>query len=913
MALPVLIFSIPAIAGHMLISDDNLVQNYPLRILVGRYLRDGHLPLWNPYIWSGTPLLAGFNAGVAYPASWLFVVLPPRVAFVCDEILVFAVAATGLYAFLRLHALSRPVAALGGATFAFGGFVSSQLIHIDLVEAASLLPWCLVALRRFATRPEGDRGYRWVVMLAGVLGLLILAGAPEALINGAVVIVIYALSLALRYPRHRVSIVFALVSGLLGAVVVGAAQLVPGLVFQGQSQRAASSFIFYANGSLPPRLGVLTLVPYLLGGYGRLGVPIYFGPFNLAELSSYMGILPVIAAFSLLVPLLRRERAEWRVWYLVLVVGAVLAFGSYTPLGHLIADLPLLGSVRLQSRNLLAVDLSLAILFAFWLERMLSRPRRPGVAERVAISLPVAGVVVIYVLFLTWGPQFARSLGAVVPSSLPLHRMIPYMTLALAIAVAAGYIASFRHVVAPRHLLPAITLLTVADLGLFTVYQSWLAPAPSTAVSAVDSRGNALADVTGDQRFAVYNPELYNYPELLALGEPDLNILRHLSSVQGYGSLVSGQYHAATGTHDQASLFPQILSGSTPDELNLGVLVSRPPYFVTQLSPQAASLTHPPPSVVSNVGVPPPAPPPPPIGHGQQRTWYFGAPLVVVSVTIPAPSPTASGILAPEESKLPSPPVRVGLLTSSGVVSWPASQSTLRTAQGTDGATGPRLTTTFDRPVAGTGLVVEDLGPTPLTVGVPRISTWDQGDMLLNGPLQDEVKPPRWRFDGNIDQSQFGVFVNSDRKASYWLQPPGATAVRIAPPPAGTSVRRLSEGDNGSETYQVDSSTPVSLVRSVAYAPGWSASVRSGAQTRQYPIGEVGLVQAVNLPSGSHEVAFTYAPLSALAGVTVSLVSWLGLLAAGVAWGFRRRRARKRNVPCPTPQVPQPGSARDSK
>ena len=73
-AIPVLIGVPPALVGRPLFpgsgTADNLTQNYPLRVLAGELLRHGRLPLWDPYIWSGTPLLAGWNAGALYPGTW---------------------------------------------------------------------------------------------------------------------------------------------------------------------------------------------------------------------------------------------------------------------------------------------------------------------------------------------------------------------------------------------------------------------------------------------------------------------------------------------------------------------------------------------------------------------------------------------------------------------------------------------------------------------------------------------------------------------------------------------------------------------------------------------------------------------------------------------------------------------------
>src|SRR5271165_2722332 len=84
LVLPVVVFVLPAMFGHPAVTGDNQIQNYPLRVLSGQMLRAGHLPLWDPWIWSGTPLLGGLNAGSLYPDTWLYAVLPGLVAWTAN-------------------------------------------------------------------------------------------------------------------------------------------------------------------------------------------------------------------------------------------------------------------------------------------------------------------------------------------------------------------------------------------------------------------------------------------------------------------------------------------------------------------------------------------------------------------------------------------------------------------------------------------------------------------------------------------------------------------------------------------------------------------------------------------------------------------------------------------------------------
>ncbi len=396
-ALPILVFGGFAVSGHVLMEADNLIQNFPLRALVGVDLRHGQLPLWNPYLAGGTALLGGFNAGAAYPGTWLFAVLPAQGAWVVNVILVYEVALFGMFVFLRRQTLSNRASTLGAATFMLGGFMSAQFVHIDLIAGAALLPWVLVALDgMFAasleigvardlgvTAAEGGgplrtaplRRIRFTVLLAVSFGLSILAGAPEAFMDGGILAVIYAVWLLRRLPKgRRVPYLTAIAAGVVGALMLGAAQWLPGWAFSHLSQRAVPNYGFFTSGSWPLQLTTLLFSPFVMGT--NLQHPSYwFGPFTFPEMAGYVGVIGVIAAFALLGRRWwRHETApRWRVWYVVLVLGLLLAWGGHTPVGRLEYLIPFLNQQRLLNRNLLIVDFALVVLLSWWVDLALLR------------------------------------------------------------------------------------------------------------------------------------------------------------------------------------------------------------------------------------------------------------------------------------------------------------------------------------------------------------------------------------------------------------------------------------------------------------------------------------------------------------------------------------------------------------
>ena len=189
-------------------------------------------------------------------------------------------------------------------------------------------------------------------------------------------------------------------AGLALGAGLGAVQWLPGLATIASSQRGADSMALYSSGSLPVRWVLLTLVPDLLGGSGSLGQPSFFGFYNLTEVTSYVGILPLVAAFALLGRLRWRSRPpDWLVWHIMALAGVALALGGNTPLGNVLYHLPLFGDQRLQSRNILVLDLALAVLLAYWADQPFGQTRtRPVTRETVLGVLPPLAVMAAAVL-----------------------------------------------------------------------------------------------------------------------------------------------------------------------------------------------------------------------------------------------------------------------------------------------------------------------------------------------------------------------------------------------------------------------------------------------------------------------------------------------------------------------------------
>ncbi len=947
-ATPVALFGLPALAGVTWLVSDNLTQNFPLRVLVGIDLRHGHAPVWDPYLWSGSPLLSGFNAGAAYPATWLFSVLPGAFAWVVNQALVQVVAAVGMVVLLRVLGRSWTAAGLGAVAFSYGGFMAAQNVHIDVVEAGAWLPWAFAALDRLAHRDEGRSAAPWVGILGASIGLMGLSGAAEPILDGGLALGLYALWLWWRNPGRRWSFVGTVVAGVALGLALAGAQLVPGALIQEQSQRAVHSYQFFTSGSMNKSLTVLGLDPLLLGTSG--GFPLhFFGTYSLAEVSSYVGIMPLMGVVGLLARRWRRhaEARRWRIWYGVLALGLVVTWGGFTPLGHIFFHIPLFNRQRLLARNLLEVDLAVAVLFATWLDHMLlARPApagatgppdareeaptsewRAGVGWRRGLPgprgwrsdvvlplVPPALVIALQVVLLiggTWLPHFMHVPGHVTRSS--LWPLVAFLTIPSAIAAVAMWLVLQRQRLA-RLMARLVTVVLLVDLALFNGFTQG-SPDPDGATSATSTSANALAAFVAAQspgprvdqrRVALFDPDRYYSSQAEALGQPDLTILRSLSSVQGYGAVVDASYDRATDTHTQLDMRPSALADGTFAQLDLGVLATVPEYFVhlvgaapglptsivtgtTRIPPVGPSPhapvddTPPPPTSDANYQQSPAPAPTVSLGAGRARTQYFGTVLSVTAVSVPVWS--GSGTL------------RVGLLSPAG------------TATEWIGTTGARPGTATVRAVAPTeasGIVLEagavpapptsgsapgavvPVGPAPtplppVRIGAAVLRTAGQGTYRVDGSLRDAVSPSRWRYAGMI--GPFSLFTEASAGRA-WVEGGRAGAARV-----------VSSTPWGDETIRVTTARPATLVRSEQYATGWQATVTTSARAGAKPVrhaAEVqrhGLIEAVTVPVGTSLVHFTYRPHRVLEGFVISALGFVALIAF-VVWPVARRRYR---------------------
>ncbi|HKA89435.1 MAG TPA: hypothetical protein VKE22_17330 [Haliangiales bacterium] len=194
-------------------------------------LREGELPLWDPYDRAGYPFHLDPQTSVLYPVNWAFVAAGLATGSTgfwlinLKQIFHFWLACVGMYAFLRRRGLPPPACYAGG----FVLLLSAPFMHhldLNLNWSFAWAPWALYAVDVWAERPTA----RSAAAVATTMGLAFLAGSPPAFWYAALVVGPYGVWAMVHHRRSYLRsglVLVGLFAGMVVAQAVATAALLP--------------------------------------------------------------------------------------------------------------------------------------------------------------------------------------------------------------------------------------------------------------------------------------------------------------------------------------------------------------------------------------------------------------------------------------------------------------------------------------------------------------------------------------------------------------------------------------------------------------------------------------------------------------------------------------------------------------
>ncbi len=394
----------PLIRGaETLYTRDVLTSHYPLKSAQAETLRQGKIPLIDPYRAGGQPLLGNPNALPLYPSNLLYLVASPLWALNAHFWLHLLLAPVSFYWLGRAWGIRRSAAWAGGVCYASSGFFLSLLNLYNLVAGAALAPAFIAACLDAWNRDRLPSSSRRRLAVAGVLwGLLILAGDPmfAALALGLAFAAVMArgqsAANAARGPSANApwrahGLPSALV--VLCGTLLAAPMLIEFLRILPLSYRGYWQFSIRAalSQSWDPRSVLEWFLPFFFGrpDFTFWGMSFYGGNPPLLY-SLYPGLLSLGLVISSGRP---RSRGAWWAWGATLA-GLFMAAGAWNPVVRALYALPGASALRYPVKLWLIVALGCSLLCAIGFERLLDDGGR-------RLSRIFGGMTVVYLV--AWG------------------------------------------------------------------------------------------------------------------------------------------------------------------------------------------------------------------------------------------------------------------------------------------------------------------------------------------------------------------------------------------------------------------------------------------------------------------------------------------------------------------------------
>jgi hypothetical protein len=371
----VLFFHRLALANRILARGDVFLYFYPYWEAAAAALRQGRLPLWNPDLFMGAPLLANSQMGFFYPLNWpLWLLLPVPYAATVTILMHLLIAGAGTYLLARRAlAVGSTAALLAALLFALGGYLTAQVEHLNQLQGLAWLPWALLLTGR-ASDWRGRRPFlQRVAGLSLLLALQLAAGHSQTALITGTALILWGLGPVLSGREWDTA--FPAMGGVVLAAFLAAAlsagQLLPTIELAALSSRQGGLPL---NEALSFSLHPLLLGRALLPGYGQ------------ALFTEYVAFLP-LATLLLLFAGAWRWRAEPRFWppLLLVATGLFLALGRFNPIAAGLAYLPVFNLFRAPARWLALYALGAALLAGAGWQQWVEEGRRPTRALRWAV------------------------------------------------------------------------------------------------------------------------------------------------------------------------------------------------------------------------------------------------------------------------------------------------------------------------------------------------------------------------------------------------------------------------------------------------------------------------------------------------------------------------------------------------
>ncbi len=349
---------------HMLYPATDLgIYSAWKNFFVKSFQNSNKIPLWNPYLFSGSTFVGSGQSAMFYPINVLYLIFPIELIFGYIFVLNFFLIGLFTYLYCRTIKLNRFSSIIAAICFEYSGTIVLKLYpgHIFIVDG---IVWFPLMLLFFELAIQFGR-YRYGLFAGIPTALMFLSGNAQIALYGYTSSCIYfILRLFLDYLQNRnkfqiFKIIFVPLISLFVGLALSAIQLLPSYEFSKLSTRMNGvDFSFASSFSLPPKQLISFILPHF---FGSPLTSTYWGKGNFWELNGYIGLFPLLLTFISLCFIFKNK-------YIITLFALVLfslffSFGSYSLLYKIFYNyIPGFNLFRVPARFLFVYAFSVSVL-----------------------------------------------------------------------------------------------------------------------------------------------------------------------------------------------------------------------------------------------------------------------------------------------------------------------------------------------------------------------------------------------------------------------------------------------------------------------------------------------------------------------------------------------------------------------
>lgn len=381
---PLILFGPKLVSGEVIFWGTPIMQFVPWREFAIESLFQGHIPLWNPWLGMGTPLVANYQSAIFYPPNWILLVTGSAWGHGFLVMLHVMWTGIGMLLFVRQIGLGKLSQAVAALSFSLSGYVIARAGFLTINAAVAWIPWIILAAERLmkmlCEKGGVRRLFKPILILSLVLCMQWLAGHAQTAWYTLILLLVWV---GWRSFTHRREIVlfqaiFSFGVALILAFLLSAVQLLPTAEFLFYSHRASEveRELALAYSFWPWRILGL-IMPNL---FGNPSTGDYWGYANFWEDAIYIGLLPLILAiFAILRGIRDGKFGNFLKLLSVLAIGSLLlALGQNTPIfPFLYEHIPTFDLFQAPTRWTILLEFSLVLMAAIgvelWQQRELLR------------------------------------------------------------------------------------------------------------------------------------------------------------------------------------------------------------------------------------------------------------------------------------------------------------------------------------------------------------------------------------------------------------------------------------------------------------------------------------------------------------------------------------------------------------